>query len=150
LAQTAAKLGVALKTRLVRGPTEYQAAFDAFQAEGVAGVLVMGNTVFAPHAETFSRLGNERAIATICEWDYMARAGCTFAFGPNLVALRRLTGYYVERIFNGGKPAEMPIQLPDRFTLSLNLRAADQLKLTLPLTFLGNVDEVTHSDSRIS
>ena len=141
LAQAAAQLGVSLKTRVVQGPTEYQAAFDAFQADGVAGVLVMGSTLFAPHAATFSRLGNERRIATICEWDYMARAGCTFAFGPNLVALRRLTGYYVERIFNGAKPAEMPIQLPDRFTLSLNLRAADQLKLALPLTFLARVDE---------
>jgi len=77
----------------------------------------------------------------MCEWDFMARAGCTFAFGPNLVALRRLTGYYVERIFNGARPGEMPIQLPDRFTLTLNLRAADQLKLTLPLTFLASVDE---------
>jgi putative tryptophan/tyrosine transport system substrate-binding protein len=141
LARTAAKLGVSLTTRVVRGPAEYQAAFDAFQAEGVAGVLVMAHTLFASHAATFSRLASERTIATICEWDHMARAGCTFAFGPNLVALRRLTGYYVERIFNGAKPADMPIQLPDRFTLTLNLRAADHLKLTLPLTFLGSVDE---------
>jgi putative ABC transport system substrate-binding protein len=81
-------------------------------------------------------------MATICEWDYMARAGCTLGFGPDLVGLRRLTGDYVARIFNGANPAELPIQLPDRFTLAANLRVADKLKLQLPTVFLARVDEV--------
>ena len=76
LARTAAKLGISLKTIVVQSPADYASAFEAFHAEGAAGVLVMGTTIFAPDAPTFSRLATERGMATICEWDYMARAGC--------------------------------------------------------------------------
>ena len=63
-------------------------------------------------------------------------------FGPDLVALRRLTGDYVARIFNGASPAELPIQQPDRFALAVNLRAALQLNLKLSPAFLAHADEV--------
>ena len=142
LAGTASKLGVSLITRMVRGPAEYAAAFEAFHAEGAAGVLVMGTTIFSADAPLFSRLATARGIATMCEWDYMARAGCMLGFGPDLVGLRRLTGDYVAQIFNGANPAELPIQLPDRFTLAANLRVVAQLKLQLPTAFLARVDEV--------
>jgi putative ABC transport system substrate-binding protein len=142
LEQTAAKLGVSLTTRLVRGPEEYASTFQAFQNEGISGVLIMGTAIFAPHASMLSTLASERGIATICEWDHMARAGCTFAFGPNLVALRQLTGDYIARIFNGASPAELPIQQPDRFTLSMNQRAVDSLNLKIPPAHLARVDEV--------
>ena len=142
LAVTAAKLGVSLATRVVQSPADYVAAFDAFHAEGAAGVLVMGTTIFSADAPILSLLATERGMATICEWGYMARAGCMLGFGPDLVGLRRLTGDYVVRIFNGANPAEMPIQLPDRFNLTVNLRVVAQLKLQLPTVFLGRVDEV--------
>lgn len=142
LAQTAAKLGVSLTTRMVHSPADYATAFDAFRLEGAAGVLIMGSTIFSGDAALFSRLATERGMATICEWEYMARAGCTLGFGPDLIALRRLTGDYVARIFNGASPAELPIQLPDRFTLSVNLRVVAQLKLQLPTVFLARVDDV--------
>ena len=142
LARTAATLGVSLTTRIVESPAGYAGAFDAFRADGAAGVLIMGSTIFSGDAPLFSQLATERGMATICEWDYMARAGCTLGFGPDLVGLRRLTGDYVARIFNGANPAELPIQLPDRFTLAANLRVADKLKLQLPTVFLARVDEV--------
>jgi putative tryptophan/tyrosine transport system substrate-binding protein len=142
LARTAATLGVSLTTRIVQSPADYAGAFDAFRADGAAGVLIMGSTIFSGDAPLFTQLATERGMATICEWDYMARAGCTLGFGPDLVGLRRLTGDYVARIFNGANPAELPIQLPDRFTLAVNLRVAGKLKLQLPTVFLARVDEV--------
>jgi putative tryptophan/tyrosine transport system substrate-binding protein len=48
----------------------------------------------------------------------------------------------VAKIFNGANPADLPIQLPDRFNLTVNLRVVGQLKLQLPTVFLGRVDEV--------
>ena len=141
LARTAAKLGISLKTIVVYSPADYASAFEAFHADGSAGVLVMGSTIFANDAANFSRLATERGMATICEWDYMAHAGCMLAFGPDLVSLRRLTGDYVARIFNGLNPAEIPIQQPDRFTLTVNRRIVNQLKLQLSTVFLARVDE---------
>jgi putative ABC transport system substrate-binding protein len=142
LAQTAAKLGRSLNTRIARGLGDYAAAFEAFHAAGAAGVLVMGTTVFSRDAPLFSRYAADRGLATICEWDYMAREGCMLGFGPDVVALRRLTGEYVVRIFKGANPADLPIQQPDRFTLAVNTRAAAQLNIQLPLALLARADEL--------
>ena len=141
LVRTAAKLGVSLKTIVVQSPADYASAFEAFHAEGAAGVLVMGTNLFISDAPSFSRLATERGMATICEWEFMAREGCMLGFGPDLVGLRRLTGDYVARIFNGANPAEIPIQLPDRFTLTVNRRIVTELKLQLSTGFLVRVDE---------
>ena len=140
LARTAAKLGISLATRMVQSAADYAGAFDAFRAEGAAGI--MGSTIFSGDAPLLSQLATERGTAAICEWAYMARAGCTLGFGPDLIGLRRLTGDYVARIFNGANPAGLPIQLSDRFTLAVNLRVAAQLKLQLPTVFLARADEV--------
>jgi putative ABC transport system substrate-binding protein len=142
LTQTAAKLGRSLHTRIAHGPGDYAAAFEAFHAAGAAGVLVMGSTIFGRDAPVLSRQAAERGIATICEWDYMAREGCVLGFGPDLVALRRLTGEYVAHIFQGANPADLPIQQPDRFILAVNVRAAAQLNVQLPLALLARADEV--------
>jgi putative ABC transport system substrate-binding protein len=142
LAQTAAKLGRSLNTRIAQGADDYAAAFEAFRAAGAAGVLIMGSTIFGRDAALFSRHAAERGIATMCEWDYMAREGCVLGFGPDVVALRRLTGEYVVRIFKGENPADLPIQQPDRFTLAVNTRAAAQLNLQLPPALLARADEV--------
>jgi len=104
LARTAAKLGVSIVTRVVHGSGDYAAAFDAFHAAGASGVLIMGTTIFGREAPLLSRLATERGIAAVCDWDYMAREGCTLGFGPDVVALRRLTGEYVARIFMGENP----------------------------------------------
>jgi len=137
VARTAAKLWVSLATRMVQSAADYAGAFDAFRAEGAAGI--MGSTIFSGDAPLCR---SSRPSVDICEWAYMARAGCTLGFGPDLIGLRRLTGDYVARIFNGANPAGLPIQLSDRFTLAVNLRVAAQLKLQLPTVFLARADEV--------
>jgi len=142
LARTATKLGVSMITPIVHGSGDYAAAFDAFHAAGAAGVLIMATSIFAREAALFSRLATERGLATVCEWDYMAREGCVLGFGPDLVALKRLTGEYVARILKGENPGELPIQQPDRFILAVNLRAAAQLSLHLSPSFLAHADEV--------
>jgi putative ABC transport system substrate-binding protein len=142
LAQTAAKLGVSLTTRVAHRPSDYPAAFEAFEAEGAKGVLIMGTPFFARDALKLSELATQHGMATICEWDYMARQGCVMGYGADLVALRRLTADYVARIFKGAHAADLPIQQPSRFVLAVNVRAATQLKLQLPTALLLRADEV--------
>jgi putative ABC transport system substrate-binding protein len=142
LAQTAAKLGVTLTTRIAHRPSDYSAAFEDFKAAGAQGVLVMATTFFGREAPKLSGLAMQHGMATICEWDYMARQGCVMGYGADLVALRRLTADYVARIFNGASAADLPIQQPNRFVLAVNVRAAMQLKIQLPTALLLRADEV--------
>jgi putative ABC transport system substrate-binding protein len=142
LARTASQLGIELTVRTARGRADYAEAFAALKAAGAEGVLVQATTVFGVDAPIFAPLAASHGMATICEWDHMARQGCVIGFGPDLLALRRRTGDYVVRILKGTDPGELPIEQPDRFTLAVNLRAAAELGLKLPPSFLARADEV--------
>jgi putative tryptophan/tyrosine transport system substrate-binding protein len=142
LARTAARLGVALTTRMAAVGADYADAFAALKAVGAAAVLIPGNPTFSRDAPIFAPIAARHGLPTICEWDYMARQGCVFGFGPDLVTLRRRTGDYVVRILKGADPAELPIEQPDRFTLAVNLGVAAKLGLALSPSFLARADEV--------
>lgn len=142
LARAAARLNVALATQTVRHASEYGDAFAALKAAGADAVLVQATTIFGREASIFAPIATRQRLATICEWDYMAREGCTFGFGPDLAALRKRTADYIARIFKGADPGELPIEQPDRFTLVVNLQSAVQLGLELSPSLLARADEV--------
>ena len=64
------------------------------------------------------------------------------AYGPNLVDNFRRTATYVDRILRGAKPAELPVQMPTKFELVINLKTAKTLGLTIPPRLLAIADEV--------
>jgi len=69
------------------------------------------------------------------------RNNTTYEYTPGFFLLNARQ-IMTAKIFNGANPADLPIQLPDRFNLTVNLRVVGQLKLQLPTVFLGRVDEV--------
>ncbi len=73
------------------------------------------------------------------EW---AELGALLSYGPNNVALFRRAAEYVERIANGAKPADLPVEQPTKFELLVNLKSAKALGLTVPPTLLARADEV--------
>jgi putative tryptophan/tyrosine transport system substrate-binding protein len=64
------------------------------------------------------------------------------SYGSNLAEMFHLTGHYVGRILNGEKPAELPVQQTTKVDLIVNMKTANALGLTMPLTLLGRADEV--------
>jgi putative ABC transport system substrate-binding protein len=69
-------------------------------------------------------------------------AGVLVAFGANLSAQRRRAGYYVDRILKGAKPMDLPVERPTLFELSVNLKTAGALGLTLPPALVMLADTV--------
>jgi putative ABC transport system substrate-binding protein len=69
-------------------------------------------------------------------------AGGLMAYGPSLPDLFRRAAGYVHRILQGTKPADLPVELPTKFDLAVNLRTAKTLGLELSPTFIARADEV--------
>jgi putative ABC transport system substrate-binding protein len=73
---------------------------------------------------------------------YFTAAGGLISYGPDLVDQFRLAASYVDRILKGEKPADLPVQLPTRYMLVINLKTAKALGLTVPDKLLALADEV--------
>ena len=71
-----------------------------------------------------------------------ARGGGLLSYGPDLVENYRRAATYVDRILRGAKPEELPVQLPTKFEMVLNLKTAKALGLAVPRSILLRADEV--------
>ena len=69
-------------------------------------------------------------------------AGGLMSYGPNQIDMWRRAAAYVDKIFKGARPAELPVEQPTRFYLTVNLKAANALGLTIPQSLLLRADEV--------
>jgi ABC-type uncharacterized transport system substrate-binding protein len=70
------------------------------------------------------------------------RAGGLISYGPNLVAIERRAAEYVDRIFKGAKPADLPVEQPTKIEMVINMKTAKTLGIAIPQSVLLRADEV--------
>ncbi|HJQ59105.1 MAG TPA: ABC transporter substrate-binding protein [Vineibacter sp.] len=142
LAQAATQLDIELATRTVSGSAEYATALAALKKDGVGGVLIESTQVLSTDAVRLAAIAEANGLPTICEWDYMARVGCMLGYGHDISYAHRRAGEYVARILKGSRPAELPVEQPDAWKLTINLGVAARLGLTVPPAVLARADAV--------
>ncbi len=81
-------------------------------------------------------------VPAVYPWREVAAAGGLLSYGPDLEDIVRRAAPYVDRILHGAKPAELPVQVPTKFEMTVNLKTAKALGLTVPQTLLATADEV--------
>jgi putative ABC transport system substrate-binding protein len=90
-----------------------------------------------------SAFANEKALQFhIPAVSGVSYGGSLISYAPDTVDLFRRSAAYVDRILRGASPADLPVQLPTKFELVINLKARQALGLTVPLTLLAQADEV--------
>jgi putative ABC transport system substrate-binding protein len=134
-------LGLALLTVEV-GPEEIVEAFRSIEREGADAVIVQQNLSFTPYLRQIADLAISHRLPSVHPTREFVEAGGLLAYGPSLFALGERAAWYVDRIFKGKKPADLPVEQPTKFELILNQKTAKALGLQVPLSFLATADEL--------
>jgi putative ABC transport system substrate-binding protein len=121
---------------------DYASAFQALAARRPQALMVAGHTFFMRDRAQVIALAAQYRLPAIYEWREQALDGGLMAYSTSLYGLYQRLAWYVDRILKGAKPAELPIERPSTFQLTLNLKTARALGLTIPQPLLLRVDEV--------
>ena len=139
--EAASSLGVTLVALEVRGG-DYGRTFASMAAKRPEALFVAGSTFFFRDRKRIIELAAKHRLPAIYEWPEQAQDGGLMAYGSSLLeGYRRLAGY-IDRIFKGAKPGDLPIEQPTKFELVIYLKTAKALGLTIPQSVLVRADEV--------
>jgi putative ABC transport system substrate-binding protein len=138
----AGSLGVQLQLLEARGPNEFDGAFAAMAKERVGALLVVSDVIFNDHRTRLADLAARSRLPAAYGVRESVEAGGLMSYGTSFLDLHRRSAAYVDKILNGAKPADLPVEQPTKFELVINLKTAKALGLEVPPTLLARADEV--------
>jgi putative ABC transport system substrate-binding protein len=122
--------------------TDLDQAFRAIVQDRCDALVVFPDTTMYQVSDRIARFASEAKLPSVSGWSPFAEKGLLLTYGPNVRELYRSLARYVDRILRGANPADLPIELPTRFHLAINLKTAKALDLVVPPTLLARADEV--------
>jgi ABC-type uncharacterized transport system substrate-binding protein len=135
-----------LKVELIAAPVhsdvEIETAIMALGREPRGGLVVMPDVFTLAHRTPIISAAARNNVPAVYYRSALAREGGLLSYGADPVDIFRRAASYVDRILRGAKPAELPVQLPTRFEMVLNLKTAKALGLEVPTSILLRADEV--------
>jgi putative ABC transport system substrate-binding protein len=138
----ARKLGVTLQSHEVQGPKEFARAFTAIAQERADALLVLQDAVTLQQRKEIVNFAIEKRLPGMFQAKGWAEAGGLMSYGEDLLYMYRRAAYFVDKIFKGTKPADLPVEQATKFELVLNLKTARAIGLSIPDPFLALADEV--------
>jgi putative ABC transport system substrate-binding protein len=142
LATEAQALGVQLQRVEALTPGEFEDAFTTMTANRAELLLVVNDAMFHAHRHRIVALALAHRLPTISQAPGFAEAGGLLQYGADTFAMLRRAATYVDKILKGVKPADLPVERPDKFEFIVNLKTAEALGLTIPPTLLFQADKV--------
>jgi putative ABC transport system substrate-binding protein len=138
----AQKAALTLLPIAARNPQEMEDAFGAVSERAVGAALVLPDTFFNFHRGRIAELAIGNRLPTIFAQREYVEAGGMMSYGESFREFFRRSASFVDKIIKGAKPADLPIELPTRFFLVINLKTAKLLGVTMPDSFVLRADEV--------
>jgi putative ABC transport system substrate-binding protein len=140
--RAATALGVHLQPIEMRGPGDLDGALQAITKASADALYVVASRQTVAALPRIVDFATKNGLPLAGGWGAWAQAGGLLSYGPNVGEIVRSAATYVDKIFKGARPGDLPVQQPTRFELLVNLRSARALGLSIPETFLLRADKV--------
>jgi putative ABC transport system substrate-binding protein len=140
--EAARSIGMRIAAAWVSKVTEFDAAFATFVDQGVGALLVGASVFFISELDRLVALAARYRIPAIYQNSEYAGAGGLMSYGPSELDHFRQGAIYVGRILKGERPADLPVLLPTKFELVINLKTANALGLRVRETLLATADKI--------
>jgi putative ABC transport system substrate-binding protein len=124
------------------GSDAFDSAFDDTVAQRAEALVVLSDPLTVSGQARLGQLAAERHLPAMFSQRGWVEAGGLMAYGPNIADSFRRAAVFVDKILQGAKPADLPVEQPTKFDLILNLKSAQALGLTIPQSILSQSTEV--------
>jgi ABC-type uncharacterized transport system substrate-binding protein len=138
----AQKVGLTIVPVEARNAQEIESAFAEFDKQRVQAFIVAGDAVFFTQRRQIADLALRNRLPSMFSQREYAQTGGLMSYGENLSEFFRRAASFVDKIFKGAKPGDLPIEQPTRFNLVINRKTADALGVTIPAQLYIFADEV--------
>jgi len=139
---TARRLGIHIQSLEVRGPGDFDGAFQAATRERAEALVVVSGRFMNANRLRVVEFASKQGIPLVTGWGPWARAGSLMSYGPDLDVLVRRAATHVDKILKGAKPGDLPVEQPTEFELVINMKSAKALGLSIPSSLLGRADHI--------
>ena len=138
----AESLGLTLRRLEVSTAEDFDRAFAAMASEPTDALLAFSDGVTMAHRAPMAAFALEQRLPSAFGWREYVEAGGLLAYGPNLDEAWGRLATFVDRILRGAKPADLPVEEPSKFELTVNLRTARTIGLSVPSVVLEQATEL--------
>jgi putative ABC transport system substrate-binding protein len=135
-------LGMEVRPVGVRDAGEIERAVTAFAREPNGGLIVLASPLAIVQRDLIITLAARHRLPAVYSRRFFVTSGGLISYGPDSIEPYRRAAGYVDRILNGEKPADLPVQAPTKYELVINVKTAKALGLDVPATVLARADEV--------
>ena len=138
----AARLGLVPQSLAVKNANEIDAALHAAVTANVQAIVTMDDPLIESQRGQIVDFALRQRLPVMGERRVMTEAGGVISYGPNIIDMWKRAVIFVDKILNGAKPGDLPVERPTKFELVINLRSARAIGLTVPAALLVAADEV--------
>ena len=135
-------LGMTLKFVDMEVLNDFKNSFQEMKRFRIDGFIGAPNAGFRENRKLIVKLAAENRLPALYGSREFVEDGGLASYGQDVAAMFRRAAYYIDRIFKGTKPADLPVERPTKFELVINLKAAKQIGLTIPPNVLARADKV--------
>ena len=140
--EAATRLGLSYHYFPVRGESEVEQALAAIADGRDQAILAFADGFIMSFAERIAAFSITHKVAAVSGWALFVQRGNLMSYGPVIDECYRRLAVYVDKIYKGARPADLPVELPTKLELVINLKTAKALGLTIPQSLLLRADEV--------